>query len=123
MTDPTVTDEAHALVSSARVEGTPVFDLAGDKLGTIHSLMIDKVSGQVAYAVLALGSFLGVPSVVHPLPWTKLRYDTGRRGYLVEIDRAALADGPTLCLDLADRPSERAFDEALFGYYGASIVW
>ena len=32
----------------------------GTKIGTIERLMIDKVSGKVAYAVLGVGGFMGV---------------------------------------------------------------
>ena len=49
------TDFAHELISSRRVEGTAVYSEAGEKLGTIHSVMIGKTSGQVAYAVLSAG--------------------------------------------------------------------
>jgi sporulation protein YlmC with PRC-barrel domain len=124
MTDTTsVADSAHELVSSARVEGTPVFNSAGEKLGSVHSVMIDKRSGQVAYALLSFGGFLGVPSRVHPIPWEKLNYDKSRHGYVVDLTRETLEQAPTLSLDAAERPSERGYDEALFGYYGATIFW
>lgn len=123
MTDTAAVDNAHDLISSLRVEGTPVYGPAGEKLGTVHSLMIHKVSGQVAYALLSFGGFLGVPGLVHPIPWEKLRFDTDRRGYVVDITREMLEQAPTLSLDAADRPSTRVYDEALFGYYGATMFW
>src|SRR3546814_4101967 len=55
-----VLDESHELISSARVEGTPVFNPKGEKLGSVHSVMIHKHTGQVAYAVLSFGGFLGI---------------------------------------------------------------
>jgi hypothetical protein len=124
MTDTTsLTDRAHELISSARVEGTPVYNPAGEKLGTIHSVMIHKVSGQVGYALLEFGGFLGVSSRVHPLPWQKLTYDKHRHGYVVDLSRETLLNAPTLSLDAADRPTERGYEEALFGYYGATMFW
>jgi uncharacterized protein YrrD len=53
-------DHTHELISSRRVEGTPVYDRDGRKLGSIHSVMIEKRSGKVAYAVLSVGGFLGM---------------------------------------------------------------
>lgn len=124
MTDTTsTTDSAHELISSARVEGTPVFDRAGKKLGSVHSVMIHKRGGQVAYALLSFGSFLGVPGRVHPIPWEKLAYDTEQGGYVVDLSREMLEQAPTLSLDAAERPSERGYDEALFGYYGSTMFW
>ena len=53
------TDETNDLISSDKVEGTGVYDRQGEKLGSIHSLMIDKLSGRVAYAVMSFGGVLG----------------------------------------------------------------
>ena len=39
------TDESSSLISSDKVEGTAVYDRGGEKLGSIHSVMIDKISG------------------------------------------------------------------------------
>ena len=47
------------VICSDKVEGTSVYNNAGDKLGSIDNLMIDKRSGQVRYAVLEFGGFLG----------------------------------------------------------------
>src|SRR5947209_16091192 len=46
---------SHSLIASDRVEGTPVRRSNGEKIGTIKRLMIDKLSGSVAYAVLNFG--------------------------------------------------------------------
>ena len=118
-----VLDRTHELISSARVEGTPVFDKAGHKLGTVHSVMIHKQTGKVAYAVLSFGGFLGLRSHVHPIPWDLLAYDQDKHGYSVDLTRETLEQAPTLSLDEADRPSDRAYDEKLFDYYGAPRYW
>lgn len=118
-----VLDESHELISSARVEGTPVFNSKGEKLGSVHSVMIHKQTGQVAYAVLSFGGFLGIGSHVHPLPWNLLDYDPERHGYVVDLTRQKLEQAPMLRLDEADRPSDRSYDEKLYDYYGAPRYW
>jgi sporulation protein YlmC with PRC-barrel domain len=82
------------VVSSDRVEGTNVFNLAGDKLGSIDDLMIDKRSGQVRYAVMEFGGFLGMGTDRYPLPWDMLKYDTSKDGYVVPIDNDRLENAP-----------------------------
>jgi hypothetical protein len=37
---------------------------------------VEKISGQVAYAVLQFGGFLGIGSDYYPIPWDSLKYDT-----------------------------------------------
>ena len=88
------TDETLRLISSRKVEGTAVYDRAGDELGTVDCFMVDKVTGQVAYVVLSFGGFLGLGESHHPLPWRALTYDPRLGGYVVDIDRDKLADAP-----------------------------
>ena len=71
----------HNLISSLRVEGTPVFDRRGEKIGSIHSIMIDKTSGQAAYALMSFGGFMGFGNRIYPIPWAMLTYDRDLHGY------------------------------------------
>jgi uncharacterized protein YrrD len=40
------TDETSHLISSDKVDGTAVYNREGEKLGSIHTLMIDKTAGR-----------------------------------------------------------------------------
>jgi sporulation protein YlmC with PRC-barrel domain len=82
------------VISSEQVEGTVVYNTAGDKLGSIDNLMIDKQSGQVRYAVLEFGGFLGMGTDRYPLPWSMLKYNADKDGYVVPIDKATLEKAP-----------------------------
>jgi sporulation protein YlmC with PRC-barrel domain len=82
------------VISSEKVEGSAVYNAAGDKLGSIDDLMIDKVSGQVQYAVLEFGGFLGMGSDRYPIPWKVLKYSTDKGGYVVPLDKARLDKAP-----------------------------
>jgi hypothetical protein len=116
-------DPIHELISSRRVEGTLVFNADEERLGTIHSVMIDKRSGKVAYAVLSVGGFLGIGAHVHPVPWDVLTYDVNLDGYVVNLTREQLREAPMMRLDEADRPRGRDYDEEVSGYYGKLPWW
>ena len=92
--NPTSTSTTGDVISSEYVEGTSVYNNAGDKLGSIDDLMIDKRSGQIRYAVLEFGGFLGIGTDRYPLPWNILKYDTTREGYVVPLDKTRLEDAP-----------------------------
>ncbi|WNO53863.1 PRC-barrel domain-containing protein [Stakelama saccharophila] len=96
----------HSLISSARVEGTAVYDRRAEKIGTIHSVMIDKVSGQVRFAILSFGGIFGIGARVYPLPWALLDYDPKLRGYSLSVTREDVEAAPYMALDKADRPHE-----------------
>lgn len=88
-------DETNRLISSEKVAGTSVYDRRGESLGSVHHLMIDKHTGQVAYAVMSFGGFLGIGESYHPLPWKMLTYDTRLGGYVVDLDRRRLEGAPS----------------------------
>jgi hypothetical protein len=89
-------DETDRLISSEKVEGTAVYDRRGESLGSVHHVMIDKYTGQVAYAVMSFGGFLGMGESYHPLPWKVLTYDTRLGGYVVDhLDRNRLEGAPS----------------------------
>jgi len=79
-------DETERLIASNKVEGTPVYDRNGDRLGSIHNFMVDKFRGRVVYAVLKCGSgFLGLDDRYYPLDWDQLTFDTRLGGYRVDL--------------------------------------
>ncbi|WP_439533471.1 PRC-barrel domain-containing protein [Polymorphobacter sp.] len=104
------------LISSDRVEGTEVIDAEGNGLGSIHSLMINKHTGEVAYAVMSFGGFLGIGEKYHPLPWSLLDYEPEMGGYRVHIDRDTLERAPSYSPDEVE-----AFDTGMLDthYQGA----
>ena len=87
-------NETSSLISSDKVEGTSVYDTSGNSLGSIHSVMIGKRDGKVAYAVLSFGGFFGIGADYYPIPWAQLRYDTGMDGYVLNTTKEQLEGAP-----------------------------
>ena len=110
------------LIESDRVEGTTVYDRQGNNVGSIKRLMIEKLSGRVAYAVMSFGSFLGMGGEEHAIPWSKLSYDTRLDGYQTDISESQLQGAPAFSRgnwDWTDRNRERE----LHDYYRAPYYW
>jgi len=111
------------LIESDRVEGTTVYAPDGTDIGSIKRLMIDKVSGKVAYAVMSFGGFLGMGADEFTVPWGKLNYDTSLGGYRTDITESQLRNAPTFYrerdYDWNDRESERELHE----YWRSPIYW
>ena len=88
------TDENVRLISSKKVEGTPVVGRNGEALGTIQSFMVDKYTGRVAYAVMSFGGTVGLGTSLFPLPWPLLEYDVDKDGYALDITKEQMANAP-----------------------------
>lgn len=109
-----------SMVSSADVNGTSVYSPSGDHLGHIDHLMIDKVSGQIAYAVMGFGGFLGIGEGHHPVPWKKLSYDTDLGGFVTDITQEQLTGAPAWSDDWYD---DRDYQRRNYDYYGVPPYW
>jgi PRC-barrel domain/Hemerythrin HHE cation binding domain len=88
------TDENVRLISSKKVEGTPVVDANGSSLGKIDRFMVDKYSGRVAYAVLSFNSTFGLGGSLFPIPWPALEYDVDADAYALSITKQELESAP-----------------------------
>jgi hypothetical protein len=110
-------DETDRLISSEKVEGTAVYDRRGEHLGTVHHVMIDKYTGQVAYAVMSFGGFLGIGESYHPLPWKVLTYDTRLGGYVVNLNRARLEKAPSYTARDVPNWSDRTYTGRIDQYW------
>src|SRR5258706_12789201 len=86
--------QSHSLIASDRVEGTPVRRSSGEKIGTIERLMIDKLSGNVAYAVLSFGGFLGLGQKHLPIPCAPFTSYRPLAAYQLGLSPADLVPGP-----------------------------
>jgi len=87
-------DTAGRLIAADEVQGTSVYNRAGDKLGSVEDIMIDKIGGKAEYAVVSFGGFLGLGANEYPIPWEKLTYDTRIGGFVVDIDKSMLEGAP-----------------------------
>jgi hypothetical protein len=88
-------DETTDLIASNKVEGTAVYNRQGEKLGEVYNFMVGKRSGEVAYAIMSFGGFLGVGQKYHPLPWNALTYDTDKKGYVIDANKERLMRAPS----------------------------
>ena len=110
------------LIAAEKVKGTDVYNRAGEKLGSVEDIMIDKVSGRAIYAVMSFGGFLGMGEKHHPLPWATLKYDTQKGGYVVNLDKKQLEGAPSY-----DRDSEfkwtPEYGRKVDSYYKVPSFW
>lgn len=83
-----------ALISSAKVQGSNVYRLNGERVGRIEHMMIDKVSGRIAYVVMSAGGFMGQGHDFYPLPWCLFTYNDRLGGYEFDVSDEHLKEAP-----------------------------
>ncbi len=109
--------ETTSLIAASKVNGTSVYNQLGDSLGSIYDVMLDKRSGQVGYAVLSFGGFLGMGEKYHPLPWNRLTYSEQHGGYVIDLDKRQLEGAPAY--STSDNPdwTTGAYSDSVDKYY------
>jgi hypothetical protein len=122
-TSPGESPSGWPLIDSDRVEGTTVYDQAGQSVGEIRRLMIEKVSGRVVYAVMTFGGLLGFGADERILPWGKLRYDPGLGGYRIDVTQKRLQDAPSLYDSAGFDWRDRRREQELHDYWEAMPYW
>ena len=116
------TRETTSLIGSDKVDGTAVYGSDQQKIGSIERVMIDKISGKVAYAVLSFGGFLGMGEDYYPVPWPTLKYDTNLGGYLVNLTKDQLENAPKYSESQGWNWS-RENDRRVYEYYRTNPYW
>ncbi|MBV9250984.1 MAG: PRC-barrel domain-containing protein [Acetobacteraceae bacterium] len=117
------TDTSGQLIGANQVQGTSIYNPAGESLGSVEDVLIDKLSGKIAYAVAGFGGFLGIGERHYPLPWEKLKYDTALGGYVVDIDRRTLEGAPSYTDAERANWGDRAWNQRVYDYYGSRPYW
>jgi sporulation protein YlmC with PRC-barrel domain len=110
----------HQCVSSNDIHGTEVYGAGGKHIGEVDHMIIDKLSGRVAYAVISFGGFMGLGHSHYPIPWSALRYDTSLGGFRTNITEQQLKDAPQFS---DDSWQDRDWETRTHQYYGAPAYW
>ena len=108
-----------SLIAAEKVTGTDVYNMDGEQLGTVDDIMIDKVSGKAIYAIMSFGGFLGIGENYHPLPWSTLKYDETKGGYIVNLDKRTLEGAPVIDEGADANWRDPAWGRKVYDYYGA----
>lgn len=121
-TSTTDTRETTSLIGSDKVEGTAVYGADESKIGSIERIMIDKISGKVAYAVLSFGGFLGMGEDFYPVPWQTLNYETNLGGYRVNFTEDQLKRAPKYN-ESTGWNWNRENEQRVYSYYQTRPYW
>lgn len=109
--------------AKGEVVGVNVKNQANEDLGEITEVMLDKVSGRVAYLVLESGSFLGLGGKLIALPWNAVRYDGNKECFILDIDKEKIKEAPGFDPDNWPDMADRTWGETVSQYYGAKSYW
>jgi sporulation protein YlmC with PRC-barrel domain len=116
-------DMERKTLSATTLIGDDVRNVAGDDLGEVTDIMLDLETGNIAYAVIDTGGFLGLGGKLFAVPWSAMSLDTDSREFVIDIDKAALEDAPGFDKDDWPDFSDRTWGESVHVYYRQAPYW
>jgi sporulation protein YlmC with PRC-barrel domain len=112
-------------ILASRVKGTSVYNSAGEKIGHVEDVVLDKQTNRIMFAALGFGGFLGMGEKFHPIPWSMLSYSKDKGGYIVSMTTDVLKNAPVS--DLSDlTKNDGAYGdlrEKSYEYYKVNKDW
>ena len=82
------------ILSSTSLQGNNVCNPAGDDLGKIEDFMLNTHSGNVEYAVLSFGGFLGIGDKLFAVPLEAMQLDTEKHRFVINESKERLESAP-----------------------------
>jgi sporulation protein YlmC with PRC-barrel domain len=107
-----------ALMGADTLIGDSVVNAADQDLGDIKDIMLDMQTGQVAYAVLSFGGFLGMGDKLFAVPWQALHLDTVNKRFVLDIDKDRMQNAPGFDKDAWPDMADARWAQHIHSFYG-----
>jgi sporulation protein YlmC with PRC-barrel domain len=111
------------IMSASSLSSDSVRNQMGEDIGSIKEIMIDVPSGQVAYAVLSFGGFLGIGQKLFAIPWGALTLDEDRKCFMLDVDKRTLEEALGFDKDHWPDMAEPTWGRDVHHYYGREPYW
>ena len=110
-------------VKASSIIGTSVVDPKDESLGDIKEVVIDPLTGKVAYAVVSFGGFLSMGEKLFAIPFSSFVYDVKKNEYVLDISKERLEAAPGFDADHWPSMSDEKWNRDVHSYYDSSPYW
>lgn len=107
---------------TSTLEGMTVYNKAGEEVGSVSELVINVEKGNVEYAAVSVGGFLGVGDKLFAVPFRmlSLRFDEDKNYFLLDVSKDTLERAPGFDQDHWPDMADPNWAQEIERYYGAS---
>jgi len=103
--------------------GADVQNPQGQNLGDIKDIVIDRVSGRTAYAVVSFGGFLGMGEKLFAVPWGAFSQKADKDTFVLDVDKERLKNAPGFDAHNWPQMASREWVTSLYSYYNILPYW
>lgn len=106
------------LMGAHTLLGEDVYNSKDEKLGDIKEFMLDMNNGNVAYAVMSFGGFLGMGEKLFAVPWQALKLDTVNKRFMLDMEKDQLKNAPGFDKDDWPDMADQTWASGIHTFYG-----
>jgi len=110
------------VLSASTLADDDVYNLKGEKLGSVKEIMLDIQNGLVRYVVLSFGGFLSVGEKLFAVPWSALTVDTENKRFVLDADEERLKEAPGFDADNWPNMADSSWEKTVNAYYGTAPI-
>lgn len=107
------------LMGADTLIGNDVYNQDDEDLGDIKEIMLDVSSGEIAYAVMSFGGFLGMGEKLFAVPWSALTLDTEHKRFVLNANKERLENAPGFDKDQWPDMADPEWAKEIHAYYGS----
>ena len=105
-------------LSATSITGTSVCNRQGEDLGKIEDLMIDVDNGEIQYAVVSFGGFMGLGDKLFAVPLEAMSVDTSDEHFILDQTKERLENAPGFNKDDWPDSANARWRTEVRSYYG-----
>ena len=110
----------------SELTGTTVHNREFESIGSINDLIVDAEKGNIRFAVVGVGGFLGMGETDVMVPWGAFRWqpntDTNEEVFVLDVTREQLEKAPRFDRDKLDQFYTREMSEPVFRHYRVTYI-
>lgn len=106
------------MMGAGTLVGNDVYNQKDESLGDIKEIMLDMRNGNVSYAVMSFGGFLGMGEKLFAVPWKALTLDTERKRFVLNVERDRLKGAPGFDKEHWPNMADQTWAKTIHSYYG-----
>ena len=110
-------------MSATTLLNDKVVNKRGDNLGKIDEIMLDVVSGKIAYLVLSFGGILGLGDKLFAIPFEKFEVDEDHKQFVLDVEQSSLEDAPGFDKNNWPDFGDMKWNEEIFTFYNSTPYW
>jgi sporulation protein YlmC with PRC-barrel domain len=109
-------------LTASSIIGDNVENAEGEDLGKIDNLMVNISTGHIEYVVLEYGSFLGLGGKLFAIPFSELKINPEKHGFILNKSEDYLKNSPGFDKNHWPDTNDHSYYEDVNSYWDYSVT-